>query len=256
MRKLVLLTFLLVVGFTLSAQSLSQVVHLKNGNMIRGEIVEMIPDESLTIRSGDGKLYTYQMSEVTSIKQNTSSISKLDNDPIYGDAVNSTSPLRRKTTFRTFIEAGYSVNVRKVKEYENKTDYNRFELSFTLGNQFNDLFYLGIGSGVSYFPHYSKISYPVFFNPRFNINSRSDPSFLIDLKVGYALGQQDTRGFYAFSGVGLRFAPASSARVNVLLGFTNYIVDGVVYKETYYGHYYEKTKVNLGAITLKLGLDF
>jgi TM2 domain-containing membrane protein YozV len=43
------------------------VVYLKNGSIIRGVIIEQIPEESVKIRTADGSVFVYQMSEVERI---------------------------------------------------------------------------------------------------------------------------------------------------------------------------------------------
>ena len=40
------------------------VVHLKNGNVIKGEIMQMTPNETIKIETADGSIFVYEMSEV------------------------------------------------------------------------------------------------------------------------------------------------------------------------------------------------
>ncbi len=46
---------------------IQDVVYLKNGSIIRGMIVEQIPNQSLKIRTNDGNVFVYEMTEVTKI---------------------------------------------------------------------------------------------------------------------------------------------------------------------------------------------
>ncbi|MBI5806609.1 hypothetical protein HZA73_11315 [candidate division TA06 bacterium] len=70
MRNL-LLILLAVIALSLvvcPAQILAQdVVYLKNGSIIKGKIVEFIPDSGLKIQTADGSIYAYSMSEVKKI---------------------------------------------------------------------------------------------------------------------------------------------------------------------------------------------
>ena len=67
--------FILVVclmAFLLPVQILAQaptvdVVHLKNGSVIRGIIIEQSPDQSLKIQTSDGNLFVYTMEEIARI---------------------------------------------------------------------------------------------------------------------------------------------------------------------------------------------
>lgn len=45
----------------------SNVVYLKNGSMIRGEILEMNPNDSVKIQTSDGSIFVYKMDEVLKI---------------------------------------------------------------------------------------------------------------------------------------------------------------------------------------------
>jgi hypothetical protein len=49
------------------AQELQDVVYLKNGSIIRGIIVEQIPNKTLKIKTADGSVFVYQMDDVTRI---------------------------------------------------------------------------------------------------------------------------------------------------------------------------------------------
>lgn len=49
------------------AQKNVETVYLQNGSVIKGRIVEEIPNQSIKIRTNDGSLFVYKMSEVTKI---------------------------------------------------------------------------------------------------------------------------------------------------------------------------------------------
>jgi hypothetical protein len=49
------------------AQEYDDLVKLKNGSVIDGRIIELIPEKSLRIKTGDGKVYFFTMSEVDRI---------------------------------------------------------------------------------------------------------------------------------------------------------------------------------------------
>lgn len=54
------------ISFSVNAQSenMEDVVYLKNGSIIRGIIVEQIPNESLKVKTKDGSVFVYKMTEV------------------------------------------------------------------------------------------------------------------------------------------------------------------------------------------------
>lgn len=49
------------------AQNYQEVVYLKNGSIIRGVVIEQIPDTSLKVKTADGSIFAYSMSEVEKI---------------------------------------------------------------------------------------------------------------------------------------------------------------------------------------------
>ena len=49
------------------AQGVEEVVYLKNGSVVRGIIVEQIPNETIRIRTRGGSEFVFQMSEVLKI---------------------------------------------------------------------------------------------------------------------------------------------------------------------------------------------
>ena len=51
------------------AQQMEDVVHLKNGGLIRGTIIEQIPGESLKIQTRDGNESVYTMNEIAKISK-------------------------------------------------------------------------------------------------------------------------------------------------------------------------------------------
>ena len=64
------ITFLIAVAFGLAissasfAQTVVDVVYLKNGSVIRGTIVEQVPGESLKVQTADGSIFVYALDEV------------------------------------------------------------------------------------------------------------------------------------------------------------------------------------------------
>lgn len=55
-RTLLFLACLMGMTFAFAQTSLQDVVYLKNGEIIRGEIIEMVPGETVKIMTADGSL--------------------------------------------------------------------------------------------------------------------------------------------------------------------------------------------------------
>lgn len=71
MQRFILLTCLMAFVMTSQAfaQQMEDVVHLKNGGLIRGTIIEQIPGESLKIQTRDGNVFVYTMDEIAKISK-------------------------------------------------------------------------------------------------------------------------------------------------------------------------------------------
>ena len=68
LKKLFFVIFFIVAVVSLYAVTYRDVVYLKNGSIIKGTIIEQIPDESLKIETADGSVFVYSMKDVKKIK--------------------------------------------------------------------------------------------------------------------------------------------------------------------------------------------
>lgn len=110
-----------------NAQTLQEAVYLKNGSIIKGTIIEQVPNEALKIKTADGSIFVYQMSEVEKITK----IEKEEN-------LNLDS--RKKNAgkgYRGFIDLGSSIGVGSYKE-------SRLEFSTSHGYQIVPCFFAGM----------------------------------------------------------------------------------------------------------------
>ena len=69
MKKITLLISLLLISVVIYAQknNLVDVVYLKNGSILRGIIIEQVPNESIKLQTADGNIFVYQTSEIEKI---------------------------------------------------------------------------------------------------------------------------------------------------------------------------------------------
>ena len=56
-------------AFAQQMQQMEDVIHLKNGGLIRGTIIEQIPGESLKIQTRDGNVFVYTMDEIAKMSK-------------------------------------------------------------------------------------------------------------------------------------------------------------------------------------------
>lgn len=83
-----LLLFILPTRLLPAQQSLQDVVYLKNGSIIRGVIIEQVPNQSIKIQTRDGNLFVYKIEEIQKISKEPmigSSRPKRDNNAPLGN---------------------------------------------------------------------------------------------------------------------------------------------------------------------------
>jgi sRNA-binding regulator protein Hfq len=69
MKKIFFCFISLLIALTISAQSgkLIDVVYLRNGSILRGIIIEQIPNETIKLQTADGNIFVYKTSEIEKI---------------------------------------------------------------------------------------------------------------------------------------------------------------------------------------------
>ena len=216
--KRIVLSMLLALGSVAfcMAQEMQEVVYLKNGSIIRGTIIEQVPDKSLKIQTNDGSIFAYEMAEVEKITK-TQATAHEHNKRLTpnGNGV--------KRGYRGFVDLGYAIG----KLYGAK---NRMEVTTSHGYQFNPYIYAGLGAGVHYYydDGYfvyngngyfddSKWAVPIFANFRADFMNKKIAPFL-DLKIGYII-YNDANGFYLSPTFGYRFGLKSNLALNVGVGY-------------------------------------
>ena len=75
MKKFALLLSVLCISVVIYAQqnNLIDVVYLKNGSILRGIIIEQVPNESIKLQTSDGNIFVYQTSDIEKITKETTS---------------------------------------------------------------------------------------------------------------------------------------------------------------------------------------
>ena len=63
-RYFVLLAFVFISSLAFAQGNLQDVVYLKNGSIIRGVIIEQVPNQSIKLQTADRNVFVFQMSEI------------------------------------------------------------------------------------------------------------------------------------------------------------------------------------------------
>lgn len=206
--KKILLLFFAVVGLSMTI-SAKDVVFLKDGRAIKGEIIEFIPGLSLKIETPEGCTFDYSMSNVERVGK------EKDVKQKGIDLKISENGLSRG--YKCFFDIGYNVQV------EEGCDVNLMQFTTSHGYQFNPYFYLG--GGLSFYLNVTTASerfnsIPIFANVRITPLKRSITPFL-DVKVGYDFNLYDNHdhGFYFAPTIGYRSKVSEKLGLNMGVGF-------------------------------------
>jgi len=244
----VLVITLFISSFCYAQSNLIDVVYLKNGSMIRGIIIEQVPNQSLKIRTSDGSVFVYNISDVEKMTREEPVVQQ---ERYYGQNTRNIRNTRNYTVipsnktlrgYKGFVDAGYTFS----SEYE-----DRVEISTSHGYQFNNYLFVGGGVGYHYYsdPDVELYAMPIFANFRANFMNKKVTPFT-DLRVGYSVG--DLEGGYAYIGLGARFQLVKKMALNLTLGFSYQEYD---YYSSYSSWYYEDTTDSSG-FNIKFGFEF
>jgi len=231
MKKLFLMLMLCCLSNAATAQY-AETIHLKNGSMIRGVIIEQIPDKTLKIQTADGSIFVYSNSEIAKITKEI---------PQRGERAKPVSPNRphtpAKPSYMGMVDLGYSVDARGFSA-------GRAEFSTSHGCLIMPYLYIGGGVGFQYYHTLDGFGIPIFADFR-GYPMKGDIRPYLNFRIGYSVS--DAEGMYLTPSVGV-----SINRFDINLGYTMQNV--TVYYED--DRYIYQESINLGAVTFKLGFRF
>ena len=250
--KKILLFAIYVIAFTLSAnaQNLTDVVYLKNGSIIKGIIVEQIPNESLKIETRDGNIFVYKISEIEKLTRET--INNKATNRRNSDYVQ--SKFNKPQGYIGILEIGGGLGV-------GNWAADRISLNIINGYRFMPQFAIGLGVGLETCMYkvpdwgYEKCTdaiIPVFLHLRSDfIDGKVSP--YAALNIGYNMLLDGN--FFE----GLRLEPTLGVSFNVgrerIMAGLSFVMDRVVYATKISGTYYDDTAMG-HALKLKFGFSF
>ncbi len=221
MKRLFLILVLCCFSSAIKAQYV-ETVHLKNGSMIRGIIIEQIPEGTLKIQTADGSIFVYPNSEIAKITKEI---------PQKGRAGSIGFPYQQTPTKPFYMgtaDFGYSIDVRGMSA-------GRVEISTSHGCLIIPHLYIGGGIGIQYYHSAKAFNIPLFADFRgYTMKGENKP--YLNFRIGYSWG--DLEGLYLSPSFGV-----SLNRLDISFGYTMQKI-----------RYYYST--NLGAVTVKLGFHF
>ncbi|MDF9830029.1 hypothetical protein [Parabacteroides sp. PF5-6] len=250
---------LLIVLFSFNSALFSQnkaqeTIYLKNGSVIKGSVIEQVPNQSIKVQTADGSIFVYKMEEVEKItKEEVLARYKTRNPNSYF------SKKYDITGYRGFIDGGFT------KSSLVDGIFDIYELSTSHGYQFSPYLFIGAGAGTQIYraagvsKHYTEHTHtaiPVFLDIRTNFMKGSIVPFL-GVKAGYSflISKNETyreTGFHIIPSLGVKFMISAKCAANLSLGYL-YQVAEFHYQDSSYS---DGTTNWVGGINCKLGFEF
>lgn len=219
-------------------QSLTEVLYLKNGSIIRGTIIEQVPNESIKIQTSDGSIFAYPMVDVLKITKEQA-INNYSNNNVSFQRTMFRNNYAAQRGYKGFADFGGGFGV-------NYWAGGFVGLATSHGYQFNPYIFLGAGVGFNYDFGNKSIFIPVFADFRYNVlNSNITPIF--GTKIGYSV--YDGQGVFFNPSIGCRFGLSKSFALNLTFNYG-------LQTEKWWDYYGYSETILLHTIGFKLGIEF
>lgn len=248
MKKILLVLAIVLFGMTgtVSAQSLEETIYLKNGSIIRGVIIEQIPNESMKIQTRDGSVFVYRMEDIqkTTKEQTYNSYRSLRNSAGRFSAFN--------------IEPGYFGSINFGYEIGVGGGDDRIKFDVVNGYRIQPEFSIGVGIGVKYFTNVEFATIPLYAHLRSDLLRQNVTPF-IAFNIGYNISTKSILkgGLLAEPSVGIGIRMNRKSQLNISLGYSlNYFkIELIEVAETGWGYmnYSETCKIRDGALMIHIG---
>lgn len=233
-KSLFLVLFFLTSFLCGFAQEMRDVVYLKDGSIVKGIIVEQVPNKSIKLQTSDGSLFVYQ---IDAVEKMTKELREASPRRFSGKGLTA--------GYKGYVDFGYAIGTGTFGR-------DRLTVSFVNGVQFNPYLFLGLGTALNFYPRGEEIGIPIFANVRGHFIKGNVAPFL-DLRVGYS-PLVDARGFYLSPSFGCRFGLSERVGLNVSVGYEVQEAEVIVG----YGGYGlpQVDSRGLGGVSLKVAVDF
>lgn len=227
MKKLATLFILVFVcSFAFAQESYQEVVYLKNGSIIRGMIIEQVPNKSIKIQTADRSVFVYQMDEVEKITKE----------------LNQAQIPARKVKDRT--SRGYMLLIENSAGFGTGTyGMNMEKFSVINGYRFNPYISLGGGTGLRYGSndYFDNVYLPIFADFRVNfINRKVTPYASVQLGTAFNLSDEDDDEPQVFLNptIGVKFNFTKRMGLNLGIGLDLQTISNYnYYSNSYYNEY-------------------
>jgi hypothetical protein len=201
MKKCSVLIIVLFLVGNIWAQKMpfTEVIYLKNGSVIRGIIVEIVPNTSYTIKTADNSVFVFEEKEIIKIAREFSENSS-----------NSKSNKTSLNIINTTMEAGYGA---KSGQY----GLNVINVNALINYQLKEHISVSGGIGMRRFEEAEITMIPVFVDGKISMPNK-DISPYLGLAVGYSLNVSngiENSGVLVNPQLGIQFKLNNGIRINL-----------------------------------------
>ena len=235
-KYLTLFLFLLLTTVTFGQGDYQDVVYLKNGSIIRGVIIEQVPNKSIKIETADGNIFVFQIDEIEKIVKER-----------YRRRDRTFSKKGLQSGYKGVVELGYQIGIDYYGE-------DRVKLDIINGYQINPYFSLALGTGVRYYTWSEDILIPIFADFRINFIDNNISPYL-SVGIGYsfdAIDYFEAVGFLLNPTAGISFKVSNKSAMNVGIGYEMQIKEFYYYINDFIYYYY----ANSGSISIVCSFSF
>lgn len=232
-------------AFMLAQNTMEDVVYLKNGNILRGTIMEQIPNKSIKLKINEKNIMTISFEE----------IEKITKENVAEKQAEKKQPVEYKSKgFINLTELNYGYGINSVSNKNGSVQVKNEDPTFGLrtvnGYQFSPFVTLGIGLGYEQYGNSGLI--PITLDSRIMF-SRKKIAPVLNINGGYSVGVNNSGGACLNPALGLRIFLSKKVAFLFNIGYKAQQLAVTSY-DMYYN---KKTSVdNFYFLTVSAGVSF
>ena len=250
-KLLILLSFIFICVFAYGQTAMEDIIYLKNGSIIRGVIIEQIPNQSIKVQTKDKNVFVFKYEE---IEKMTKEESKIENNNTGNDFNNSDI---KTSGYVNYSEVFYNTAIGNAKSPSYSVKNGDYSYGFKTVNGFyvKDNISLGLGIGIEKFQNVSDL--PLTLESRLSlIKGKVSPVF--NVAVGYGIGLDGSSGGLLFNpsfGIKAYISKNVAYLFNIGYRLKTIVWDLNIYNNGYYVRTIQETAL-WSFVSISTGLAF
>lgn len=246
-----LLTLLLLLGInTLKSQTveITEIIYLKNGSILKGQVTEWVPNKSLTVLLGDSSIFVCDIDNIERVKRNPQLAHVADSKK---STTKNQNLIRDTRGYESHLSLGYGLA-------SGKYGLDVLCFNFVFGKNLNAHHFVGMGTGLRYFSNENTemTMVPILVDYRYKfLNQPMSP--YIRLSSGYSVNVSnglDNSGFIVDPRIGLEF-PVGTTQISLDMGYQTQQMAFYVIKDPW-NPYLSKIYRFSESLKFSLGISF